>query len=338
VRAFLAKRLALALLVVVGVVVLTFLIARVIPADPAQIYAGPRATPAEIERVRHELHLDRPVPEQLLRYVAGIFTGDWGTSLSTKRPVIDDIRTALPASLELVGAGLLIALLAGLPLGIASARWAGRAPDTLVRVGAVLATSLPVFWLALVLQLVFFSRLGWLPAAGTYDPKLYYTSPLHSYVNMPVVDALVTGNWTVLQSALSHLVLPAIAVAAYPTGLIARIVRASLLDTLGEDHVRMTRALGFGERAILGRFALRPALNPVVQVTALVFAYSLANTFLVEAVFNWPGLGSYAANALTALDTPGMLGVTLVVAIAYVLLNLVVDIVQSAIDPRIARV
>ena len=196
--------------------------------------------------------------------MTGTFTGDWGTSLSTRKPVLDDVAVALPASLQLVGAGLLIALLVGIPIGIACAHWAGRTPDVVARIGAVLAASLPVFWLALMLQLLFFSELGWFPAAGTYDPQLYYTSPLTTYVHMPVVDALITGNWPVLQSALSHLVLPALAVAAYPMALIARIVRASLLDTLGEEHVRMTRALGFGERAVLGRFALRPALNPVL--------------------------------------------------------------------------
>jgi peptide/nickel transport system permease protein len=154
---------------------------------------------------------------------------------------------------------------------------------------------------------------------------------------MPVVDALATGNVPVFESAVSHLILPALVVAAYPAGLIARMVRASVLDTLGESHVRMVRALGFGDRAIFGRYALRPALNPVIQVIALVFAYSLANTFLVEAVFDWPGLGSYAANSLQALDTPAVIGVTLIVGIAYVVLNLIVDLAQAAIDPRIRR-
>ena len=199
----------------------------------------------------------------------------------------------------------------------------------------MIGVSMPVFWAALILQLVFAQRLGWLPAAGQYDPNLYYTSPLTSYVQMPAVDALITGNLPVLESSISHLILPAVVVALYPAGLLARMVRASVLDTLGESHIRMTRSLGFGDRAIFGRWALRPAMNPVVQVTALVFAYSLANTFLVEAVFDWPGLGSYAANSLQALDTPAIVGVTLIVAIVYVVLNLLVDIVQAAIDPRI---
>jgi peptide/nickel transport system permease protein len=257
----------------------------------------------------------------------GIATGDWGTSYRTKQPVLSDLRTVLPASIELVTAGLFLALLIGLPLGLIAARYHGGAPDILVRIFSVIGVSMPVFWLALILQLVFAQRLSWLPAAGEYNPNLYYSSPLTSYVQMPVVDALITGNIPVLESAVSHLILPALVIAAYPAGLLARMVRASVLDTLGESHIRMTRSLGFGDMAIYGR--------PVVQVTALVFAYSLANTFLVEAVFDWPGLGSYAANSLQSLDTPAIVGVTLIVAIVYVILNLIVDIVQAVIDPRI---
>ncbi len=332
---FAAHRVALGALVVVGVVVLTFLIARVIPGDPAVTYAGPRASKAQLERTRRQLGLDKPVAVQLGDYLKGVAEGNWGTSYRTKRPVLSDLRTALPASIELVMAGLILALVVGVPLGLVSARFHGRAPDVLVRVFSVVGVSMPVFWLALILQLVFAQNLGWLPSAGEYDPNLYYTSPLTSYLQMPLVDALLTGNLPVLQSAASHLLLPALVVAAYPAGLLARMVRASVLDTLGESHIRMVRSLGFGERAILGRWALRPAMNPVVQVTALVFAYSLANTFLVEAVFDWPGLGSYAANSLQALDTPAVVGVTLIVAIVYVVLNMVVDVAQAFIDPRI---
>jgi peptide/nickel transport system permease protein len=332
---YVVKRLGLGVLVVLGVVVLTFLIARVIPGDPAVTYAGPHATPAAIAQARQVLHLDQPVIVQLLDYIKGVVQGDWGTSYRTKQSVLSNIGTALPASIELVVAGMLIAVLIGLPLGLLSARFKGRAPDLGVRVVAVVGVSMPVFWLALILQRVFSGSLHWFPAAGEYNANLYYTHPLTSYTNIPVLDSLITGNWAVLGSALSHLVLPALVVAAYPAGLIARMVRASILDTLAESHVRMVRALGFGERALFTRFALRPALNPVVQVVALVFAYSLANTFLVEAVFDWAGLGSYAANSLQALDTPAVMGVTLVVAITYVVLNLIVDIVQAVIDPRI---
>ncbi len=335
---YITRRVALAILVVVGVVVLTFVIARVVPGDPAATWAGPHARPAQIEAARHELGLDRPLPVQIVAYFGGILRGDWGVSTRTHRPVLQDIRIAAPASIELVTAALIISLVFGIPLGIVSARRRGRAPDWLVRLGAVFGVSMPSFWLALILQLIFFQRLHLLPVAGQYDPNLDYTSPLTHYTHMTVVDALMTGNWSVLWSSLGHLVLPAVVIAAYPLGVITRMVRASILDTIGEDHVRMVRALGFSERSVFARFAMKLAWNPVIAVTALVFAYSLANTFLVEAIFDWGGLGSYAAESVASLDTPAILGVTLFIAIVYVLSNLVVDLVQAAIDPRIRLV
>jgi peptide/nickel transport system permease protein len=332
---FLARRLALAAFVVLGVVVLTFVVARVVPGDPAVTWAGPRARPAQIEEARKQLGLDRPVPVQIARYLGGVATGDWGLSLRTRRPVIEDIARRAPASIELVTVAMVLSLAVGIPLGLVAARWRGRAPDLLSRLAAVIGVSMPSFWLAIVLQLIFFQWLNVLPVAGSYDPDLDYTSPLRSVTNMPIVDSLLTGNWPVLWSALTHVVLPAVVIAAYPAGVITRMVRASVLDTIGEDHVRMVRALGFTERSVFARFALRHAWSPVVALLALVFAYALVNTFLVEAIFNRPGLGSYAADAIAALDTPAIVGVTLFVAIVYVIGNLVVDLVQAVIDPRI---
>jgi peptide/nickel transport system permease protein len=332
---FLVRRLALAAFVVLGVVILTFVVARLVPGDPAVTWAGPRARPEQVEAAREQLGLDRPVPVQIVRYLGGVATGDWGESLRTRRPVIEDIARRAPASIERVTVAMVLSIAVGIPLGLVAARWRGRAPDLLSRLVAVIGVSMPSFWLAIVLQLIFFQWLNVLPVAGSYDPDLDYTSPLRSVTNMPIVDALLTGNWPVLGSALTHVVLPALVIAAYPAGVITRMVRASVLDTIGEDHVRMVRALGFTERSVFARFALRHAWSPVVALLALVFAYALVNTFLVEAIFNRPGLGSYAADAIAALDTPAIVGVTLFVAIVYVIGNLVVDVVQAVIDPRI---
>ncbi len=332
---FLARRVALGLIVVAGVVVLTFVIARVVPGDPASSWIGPHASPAQLRAARHMLGLDRPLPVQIWRYFRGVLTGDWGLSIHTHQPVLSDLAARAPASLELVVAALLVALAFGIPAGLAAARWRGGAPDALVRLGSVFGVSMPSFWFALILQLIFFQRLHLLPVSGQYDPSLDTTHPLAVYTHMPVIDALVSGNWPVFGSALTHLILPAVVVGAYPAGVIARMVRASVLDTLGEDHIRMVRALGFPERSVFARFALKPALNPVISVTALVFAYSLANTFLVEAIFDWGGLGSYAADAIQSLDTPAIIGVTLFIALVYVGANLLVDILQAVVDPRI---
>jgi peptide/nickel transport system permease protein len=331
---YLARRVGLAVLVVAGVVVLTFVIARVVPGDPATAWAGPHASPAEIAQARRHLGLDRPLADQIATYFSGIFVGNWGTSIHTHRPVLSDLVNAVPPSLELVVAALVIALLVGIPMGLLSARRRGHPSDHLIRGFAVVGVSMPIFWLALILQLVFFNYLHVLPVAGQYALR-FQENPPHAYTHVAVLDAILNRNWAMLSSSLTHLVLPACAVAAYPVGVIARMVRASLLEVSGETHIQMLRAFGLGERTIFNRFAMRLAWNPVAQVVALVFAYSLVNTFLVESIFDWPGLGSYAGESIIALDTPAIIGITLFVAMVYVVANLAVDLVQAALDPRI---
>jgi peptide/nickel transport system permease protein len=332
---FVARRIVLAAGVVVGVVIVTFAVAHLVPGDPAATWAGPHASAAQIARARRFLGLNRPLAVQLISYLGGIAAGNWGTSIHTHRPVLSDIATAAPATLEVVITALLIAMAVGIPLGLASARRPGRPSDHGIRAGSILGVSMPIFWMALILQLIFSQRLKWLPAAGQYSSGLLFSHPLVKLTGFPVLDALLTGNWPMLGSTLVHLILPAIVVAAYPAGLIARMVRAQVLDTIGDTHILNARALGFGERQIFGRFAMKLAWTPVAAAVALVFGYSLVNTFLVESIFDWPGLGSYAATSIATLDTPAILGVTLFVASAYVLANLVVDIVQASIDPRI---
>jgi peptide/nickel transport system permease protein len=334
----LVRRVAQAVVVVLGVVVVSFLVARAVPGDAAVSATGARASASELAAARERLGLDQPLPVQLARYLGDLVRGDLGTSLHTRQPVASDLGSALPASLELVGAAMLLAVLLGIPLGVLAARFrGGRAGgvDVSVRVGSVLAVSAPVFLLALVLQLVFATRLGWFPTAGEYDRALDTTSPLSVWTDITVVDALITGNGPMLASVLHHLVLPALALAAYPTGVIAQMTRAALLEEAAQDHARMERALGFGRLAVLVRFSLRAASAPVLQLVALVFAYALVNSFLVESIFNWPGLGSYTATAISSVDTPAIAGVTLTVALVYVVLNLAVDLAQTALDPRV---
>jgi peptide/nickel transport system permease protein len=332
---FVARRLGLAVVVVVGVIVVTFAVAHLVPGDPASVWAGPHASAAQVAAARKFLGLDRPVAVQLLSYLGGILRGNWGISIHTHRPVLSDIMTAAPASLELVVTALLIAIVIGIPLGLVSARRPGRPADQLIRAGSILGVSMPVFWMALILQLIFSQKLRLLPAAGEYSPALLFSHPLVKRTGFPVIDSILGGNMPMLGSTLVHLILPAIVVASYPAGLIARMVRAQVLDTIGDTHILNARALGFREGQIFSRFAMKLAWPPVAAALALVFGYSLVNTFLVESIFDWPGLGSYAAASIATLDTPAILGVTLFVAIAYVVANLIVDIVQAAIDPRI---
>lgn len=331
---FALRRLGLSVFVVAGVVLLTFFITRLVPGDPALQWAGAHADAQQIHQARVFLGLDRSVPYQIEHFFINLMHGDLGTSIRTRRPVASDLLQAVPASLALVVPALVLAVAVGVPLGLFSARFRGRSGDLMGRLFALFAVSMPVFWIAMILQLVFFGVLHLLPVAGPYDASLVYTHPLYTVTRVPVLDALLTGNWLAFHSTLEHMILPSIALAAWPIGVITRMVRATVLETSEETHAQMVRALGFSERAVLGRFALRLAWSPVTQVLALVFAYSLVNSFLVESIFNWPGLGSYAAQSITSLDVPAIMGVTLFIAVTYVLLNLVVDLVQAWIDPR----
>ncbi len=326
------------MLVLVGLSILTFIITRVAPGDPAALWMGPRASAAQIARATVELGLNRPLPVQYGIYMWDLVHGNLGVSIETHQPVLSNIAAYLPASLELVTSGMLIALMLGLPLGVLAAMRPGGAFDALARLGAVIAVSMPTFWLAFLLQIVFFKDLGLLPLAGRVSELVTVLEPVRHITGLMTVDSLLEGNWTAFSSALQHLVLPALTIASYPFGLILRMVRASLLDVISLDHVRLLRALGQRRHTIAFRYALKNALPATLTVLSLTFAYSLTGTFLVESVFNWPGLGNYTAQAVVTNDYPAVMGVTLVIGVIYVILNLVVDLVIAAIDPRVRYV
>ncbi len=332
---FLVRRLGSSAFVLAGVSIITFWLARLIPSDVAAIYIGPRARPEQIERVREQLGLNEDLVTQYLVYMRDMLGGDWGTSISTKRPVLDEILLRLPATLELIVAAMLIALPVGLVLGMLSARWQGRPVDVGVRIVSIIGVSLPAFFLGLLLQIVFFRSLDVLPLSGRVDSDLRFTNPIDAVTGVYIVDAAITGNWAALGDVAWHLILPAITLAAYPIGLISRMTRAAMLESLGKDYIRMARAYGLRERLIVSRLALRNALVPVLTVIGLTLAYLLTGTFFVEIVFNWPGLGTFAVHSILATDYPAIMGIALFGAAAYVLINLVVDLAQAWVDPRI---
>lgn len=332
---YLTRRIALALLVMIGVSIVVFLLARVIPSDPVGRWIGFRAKEEQRERARIELGLDKPLYIQYLSYMSGFVRGDWGTSLYTHQPVLRDIATYLPASLELIVFGMTAALLLGVPLGILSAVKNGTIIDHASRVLSLAGIALPTFWLAMVLQLLFFRELRLLPLSGRVDMLTGILHPIRHITGSYVLDSLFTGNFVALGSALSHIILPAITLAAAPLGLMARMSRATMLEVLGEDYIRTARACGISEIRVLGVYALRNAIAPVLTVGALLFAESLVSTFLVESVFTWPGLGFYAANAILTVDYPAIMGVTMLISFTYIFLNLVVDVAQAFLDPRI---
>ncbi len=332
---FLLFRALFAVFVVLGVVVITFFLSRVVPANVAGLWAGQHATAEQLAAAKAQLHLDDPLPLQFWYYLSGLFEGDLGTSLLTHHPVLQDIGTYLPATLELISASLLLALLIGIPLGVYAGVKRGKLPDHVTRFLSVGGVALPSFWLAIVLQMIFVNELHWLPTSGRFSVPLSISSPVSTITGFLTIDSLLQGNLIRFADAIAHLILPAVTLALYPIGLVARMVRTMMIEVLGENYVRTAKAYGLPARLIHYRYALKNAISPAIVAVGLSFAYELTGAFLVENIFSWNGIGQYAFNAVLNFDYPAVLGTTIVVAIFYVIVNLVVDVIQSFLDPRI---
>lgn len=331
VKRYFLRRAALSILVFLGVTVITFTIARLLPSDPAARWVGPRATPEQVEKARIELGLNEPLYIQYFRYISNVFQGNLGVSIRTHSPVLQDIMTFLPSSLELIISGIIIALIVGIPLGVISATRKETILDHLSRIFSIAGVSMPAFWLGIMLQLLFFKQLGILPLGGRLDINV----ELNRITGFYIVDSLISGNWVALQSALTHIILPALTMAAYPIGLVTRMIRATMSEVLDEDYIRTAKAYGVPERTIHYVYALKNSAGPMIMVLALSFAYSLTETFLIEAVFNWPGLGYYASTAILSADFPAIVGITIFISVFYIIINFTVDIIQAILDPRI---
>jgi peptide/nickel transport system permease protein len=332
---FILRRLLTALFVLIGVSIITFFLSRVVPTDAAALYIGAKARPEEIERARIKLGLDRPLPVQYFIYMGDLLHGDLGISIATKRPVLQELTDRLPATLELLFVGMFIATLIGVPLGVISARWQGTWADVFVRVISIFGVSMPAFYLGLLMQIVFFRNLELFPLSGRVDSDLRFTSPIETLTSLYLIDTFITFNWIAFKDVFFHLVLPALTLAAYPIGLIARMNRAAMLEVLGQDYIRTARAYGIQQWIVTYRYALKNAISPTLTVIGLTVAYALTGTFFVEVIFNWPGLGLFTVRSLLALDYPAIMGMTLLGASGYVIINLVVDLMQMWVDPRI---
>ncbi len=334
-RYYVLRRLLLSVLVLLGVCVITFVIARVVPANPAAMWVGTHPTAEQIARARKELGLDQPLHIQFFIYMSKLLNGDLGVSIRTHDKVLNDIASFLPASLELIGTGMLIALMVGIPLGVMSAVKKDSIIDHFSRLFSIGGVSFFVPWLGMMGQLVISKWLGLLPIGDRIDMSVSVFHPIQTMTRFYLIDSLITGNFVAFQSVACHMILPALVMAAYPIGLVTRMTRSSMADILEEDYIRTARAYGLREITIAYRYALKNAIGPTITVLALSFAYSLVETFLIETVFNWPGLGRYAALSITSLDYPAIMGIAMVVAVVYVALNLFVDLVQAYLDPRI---
>jgi len=327
------KRLVTVIPTVIGVVVVTFLLTRVLPGDPAVYFAGPAATPQSIADIRKSLGLDRSLPEQFVRYVSDLAHGNLGNSLSTGRPVVTEITSRLPASAELTLSGLLLSIAIAVPLGILAAVKQGSWIDHTCRVVTTAGVSLPVFFTGLLLVYVFYFLLGWAPAPiGRLDA--FATAP-PQITGFYVFDSLVSGNFETFRASLSQLILPALTLCIFSLAPIARMTRASMLAVLSSDFVRTARASGLDTRTVILTYAFRNAMLPVVTTLGMVFSFLLGANVLVEKVFAWPGIGSYAVEALLQSDFAPVQGFVLTMAVLYIVLNLLIDIIYGVIDPRV---
>jgi len=329
---FLIRRILWSVLVIVGLSMVIFTIARVVPGDPARMALGPRASQEQVADLRKSMGLDLPIVEQYARFAGGLAHGDLGMSFLTKRSVNADISESFCATLELVIATIVIAFCVGIPLGVAAAYWKDGWADNAVRFFAILGAVTPSFFLALLLQVLAGYVLHVLPTNGRLPPSMVFHPDISGLL---VVDSLIRGRLDVLGEALRHLLLPAIALSTATTGQIARITRSSMIDVAKQDYIEAGRAFGIPTRVRLFKYMLRPSFVPPVTIMGLEFASLIGNAFVVELVFGWPGMASYGVRTIMQKDLNAIMGVVMISGLFFVTVNLLVDIVVGFVDPRV---
>jgi peptide/nickel transport system permease protein len=325
------RRLALLGVMLGGLVVITFLISNVAPGDPAALAAGPDATRDMVETVRHEYGLDQPLPLQFIRYVSDLLHLRLGRAVQTGNDVSDDIRRFFPPTMELVLLSMAFSIVLGVPLGVLAAIRRNRPVDHLIRIFAVSGVALPAFWAALLLQLLFSVWLGWLPTSGQQSVA---TAPPPAITGMILPDALITGNWPVFLEAARYAALPAFVLALPSLAAIIRVNRAEMIEVMAADYVVAARAYGVPARRAIGWLALKNAMLPTLAMIGLRLGWTLGSSFLVETVFDWPGLGLYAVSSAVASDFKPVMGVTLIIGLTFMLSNLLIDLAYGWLDPR----
>ena len=328
--AYIARRLAHLVPVLFGVSALVFFGLHLIPGDVAQMLLGEYGTDADLKRLRHQLGLDRPVYVQYANFLAGAVEGNFGISLRTRQPAVWEIAQALPITIQLSLAALTFAIVVGLGIGMLAARYARSAVDFGTMVGVLIGISMPVFWTGTLLLLLFGGMLGWLPLGGALDDGMHF----HRITGMPLFDGLLTGNLSVVESSLRHLVLPTVALGTTSLATVARMTRSTMLEVLGLDYIRTARAKGLREPQIIRGHALRNALLPVVTLVGLQLGLLLSGAVLTETIFALPGLGRLAVTSVLARDYPTVQAIVVIAAAIFVLANLLVDVLDAYIDPR----
>ena len=328
---FVVRRLLLLVPILIGLSLLVFLWIRALPGGPAQALLGERATEASVRQIERQYGLDRPMHEQYLAYLRTVGRADFGTSITSRRPVTDELRERFPATIELALAAMLFSIVLGIPLGFVAAKRHGGVLDNASLVASLIGISIPIFFLAILLKYVFAVKLGLLPTVG----RLSVLIDLERRTNFYVLDSIISLNWEAFVDALKHLVLPAMALGTIPLAVVARITRAAVLDVLNEDYVRTAHAKGLGPRIVDVRHVLRNAMLPISTIIGLQTGLLLSGAVLTETVSAWPGMGTWLVDAIRARNYPVLQGGILFVSVVFVLVNLLVDISYAIINPRI---
>jgi peptide/nickel transport system permease protein len=331
---FVLRRLAALVLLAIGITFVVFVLTQLVPSNAVATNLGEQAAgdPAAVAAFKAHYGLDKPLPVRYWIYLKHLAQGDLGQSSLTHQPVTSDLREFIPATAELALFSILIAAVFGVTFGVIAAMRRNRPVDHTLRVVSLGGISMPTFWIALVALYLGFFKLGWFPGADRLDPGV--DPPPHK-TGLYTIDALLAGQWGTFSQALHHLVLPALVLAAFNVSLLTRYTRSAVLEVAGNDYVRAGRAKGLPERVVVRRYILRAALPAVVTVLGLVFANVLTGAVLVEKIFSWPGIGQYAYQAAVNLDVPAIAGVSLFVAVVYITVNFIVDVLYGVIDPRI---
>jgi ABC-type dipeptide/oligopeptide/nickel transport system permease component len=331
---YLARRLMMMPVLLLGLVTVAFIVSHTVKADPLTSFVSERqlTNPEVVNAAKKRWGLDRSLPEQYLIYVRNLLQGDMGTSFRTRQNVRDDLADRVPATLELTLASMAIAVVVGLALGVLAAVRRNSWIDHLSRLFALVGSSLPVFWTGLFLLFILYAQLGWLPGPGRLDTRAIAPQDV---TGLYTLDALIAGDLSTFWDAIKHLILPSFVLGWAVMGIISRLVRASMLDILNQDYVRTARAKGLRERRVVLSHALRNALIPTLTIVGISFAVLITGAVLTETVFNWPGVGSYAVDASRGLDFPAIMGVSILGGTVFLVANLLTDITYAMVDPRI---
>jgi len=328
---WLIKRLFLLIFVVWGITTLTFVIFAVVPRNPALAMSGSQATPEQLQKFNERWGLDRPMWERYIKFYSYLFKGDLGTSIRTERPVAVEMRNFFPATFELATTSIIISFIIGIPLGIVSAIKRNKWPDQLTRFFSLIGVSLPNFWLGLILILIVYNLLGGV-GPGRVTSAVYEPARI---TGLYLLDSLLTGNWNSFVDSFKHIITPSIALGVFGMGVVTRMMRSSMIDTLGKDYIKAAQARGLSQFKVIMSHGLRNSLTPVLTTVGILYGAYLGGVIVVEVVFAWPGLGNFAYTSILKSDQPAILGTVLVIALLYSVVNLIIDILYRFIDPRI---